>query len=60
MRAVTDVVNALVQGIKCGEDVDLNIAKREVGIKYSLSRGIKLVEIIAALPEEHRAELLPQ
>lgn len=60
MRAVADIVSALVDGIRSGRDVDLNAVKREVGMKYSLPRAPKLVEIIAALPEDHRAELLPQ
>lgn len=60
MRAISDIVNALVQGIKSGNDVDLNKLNRDVGVKYSLARLPKLVEIIAALPDEHRAALLPQ
>lgn len=28
--------------------------------RYALDRAPKLVEIIAALPEEHKAALLPQ
>ena len=60
MRAVSDIVNALVAGVKAGKDVDLNIIKKEISLKYSLDGAPKLVEIIAALPEEHRQELLPQ
>lgn len=60
MRAIGDMVSTLVQSIRTGKDVDLNALKREVGIKYSINKLPKLVEIIAALPEEHRAELLPQ
>ena len=60
MRALSDIVSALVQGVKSGKDVDLNALNRYVGIKYSLGRLPKLVEIIAALPDEHRAALLPQ
>lgn len=60
MRAISDIVSALVDGVKAGKDVDLNAVKREVSLKYSLARAPKLVEIIAALPDEHRAELLPQ
>ena len=60
MRAISDIVHALVQGVKSGKDVDLNSLTRESGIKYSLARLPKLVEIIAALPDEHRAALLPQ
>lgn len=32
----------------------------QVSRKYGLSRAPKLVEMIAAVPEEHRALLLPQ
>ena len=60
MRAVSDIVNALVAGVKAGKDVDLNAIKRDASIKYAVAHGPKLVEIIAALPEEHRQELLPQ
>ena len=49
MRAVSDIVNALVAGVKAGKDVDLNIIKKEISLKYSLDGAPKLVEIIAAL-----------
>jgi elongator complex protein 3 len=48
------------QGVREGRDVDLNALKSEAGRRYSLVRSPKLVEIIAAVPEEHRAVLLPQ
>ena len=32
----------------------------QVVVKYQLDKPPKLVEIIAAVPEEHRATLLPQ
>ncbi|PSC75785.1 Elongator complex 3 [Micractinium conductrix] len=60
MRAIADIVAALVGGVRSGEDVDLNQVKRGIQIKYALDRAPKLVEIIAALPEEHKAALLPQ
>lgn len=125
VRAVAEVVNALIAGVKEGRDVDLNQLKTEVrgaacgagccwaaGLlrlvlllamdagrqlvpcrleqqlplamrasqpcsccdrdrrcrplgtqvsrKYALARAPKLVEMIAAVPEEHRATLLPQ
>ena len=60
MRAIADIVSALVAGVRRGEDVDLNLIKREAAAKYAMARSPKLVEIIAALPEEHRAALLPQ
>lgn len=60
MRAISEIVSILVAGVKAGKDVDLNAVKRDINSKYALARAPKLVEIISALPEEHRAELLPQ
>lgn len=60
MRALAEIVSALVTGVKTGADVDLNALKRGVSVKYGLQKAPKLVEIISALPEEHRAVLLPQ
>lgn len=60
MKAIADIINALVVGIKGGKDVDLNRLKKDVCNKYQLAKAVKLVELIAALPPEHKAELLPQ
>uniref|UniRef100_A0A061QU56 Elongator complex protein 3 n=1 Tax=Tetraselmis sp. GSL018 TaxID=582737 RepID=A0A061QU56_9CHLO len=60
IKAISDIVAALVKSIQQGRDVNLNALKSEVSRKYSLARAPKLVEIIAALPPEHKNELLPQ
>jgi elongator complex protein 3 len=60
LRAIGEIVNALIQRVTSGEDVDLNAIKKAAALKYSLPRSPKLVEIIAALPNEHKASLLPQ
>ena len=82
MKALSEIVAALVHGVRQGSTVSLNTIKREVrasptrsaavkmgpadaglvqvSIKYSLAKAPKLVEIITAVPEEHRAALLPQ
>ena len=60
VRAIAEIVGALVAGVRQGRDVDLNAVKREVQAKYTMEQSPKLVEIIAALPEEHQAALLPQ
>ncbi|KAG2434395.1 hypothetical protein HYH02_012407 [Chlamydomonas schloesseri] len=60
VRAIAEVVSLLVAGVlRDGRDVDLNQLKCEVSRRYKLARSPKLVEIIAALPEEHRTALLP-
>ncbi|EFJ47119.1 hypothetical protein VOLCADRAFT_61745 [Volvox carteri f. nagariensis] len=60
VRAIAELVSALVSGVRDGRDVDLNQLKCEISRRYRLARSPKLVEIIAALPEEHRAALLPR
>mmetsp|Transcript_2365 Transcript_2365/g.5929 ORF Transcript_2365/g.5929 Transcript_2365/m.5929 type:complete len:600 (-) Transcript_2365:243-2042(-) len=60
VRAVAETVAALIQGVKEGRDIDLNVTKCDIARKYGLSRAPKLVEIIAAVPEEHKVTLLPQ
>jgi len=60
IKAISDIVAALVRGVQDGCDVNLNALKSEVSRKYQLARSPKLVEIIAALPAEHKAVLLPQ
>ncbi|KAL6758970.1 hypothetical protein V8C86DRAFT_2585635 [Haematococcus lacustris] len=60
VRAVADTVAALIQGVREGRDIDLNALKCDISRKYGIDRAPKLVEIIAAVPEEHRAALLPQ
>ncbi|KAL3151943.1 Elongator subunit [Trebouxia sp. C0010 RCD-2024] len=56
VKAIAEIVGELVAGVKEGRDVDLNHVKRE----YCLAKAPKLVDVIAAVPEEHRAVLLPQ
>ena len=60
VRAVAEIVQALINGIREGKDIDLNNLKTSTASKYILSRAPKLVEIIAAVPEEYRGVLLPQ
>ena len=60
VRAVAEVVQALINGVRDGNDVNLNSLKMAASSKYMLPRAPKLVEIIAAVPEEYRNVLLPQ
>jgi elongator complex protein 3 len=60
VKAVADIVSHLIDGVQSGADVDLNDIKREAVTKYALQRTPKLVEIIAAVPEEWKANLLPR
>lgn len=60
MKAIAEIVGELVRRVQEGGDVDLNLIKKSASMRHRLSKAPKLVEIIAAVPEEHRAVLLPQ
>lgn len=60
VRAVAEIVQGLMHSVREGKDVNLNDLKLQAASKYSLARAPKLVEIIAAVPEEYREQLLPQ
>jgi len=60
LRAIAEIVTELVRGVTHGKTLDLNDLKTKVTKKYALSRAPKLVEIIAAVPEEYKSVLLPQ
>lgn len=40
VRAIAEIVGALVGGVKRGEDVDLNAVKREVGGCMQMQEGV--------------------
>lgn len=60
VRAITEIVNNMVELSRKGKDVDLNALKSAACRKYGLSRAPKLVEMIAALPDSERESLLPK
>ncbi|KAL9261993.1 Elongator complex protein 3-like protein [Drosera capensis] len=60
VRAIAEIVNQMVDQSRKGETVDLNALKSAACRKYGLSRAPKLVEMIAALPDEEREALLPK
>lgn len=60
VRAIAEIVSAMAERSRRGEDVDLNALKSAACRKYGLARAPKLVEMIAAVPEQDRAALLPK
>ena len=60
VRAIAEIVAKMIAGIKEGRDLNLNAIKSEASRKYGLSRAPKLVEIIAAVPDDFRDRLVPQ
>ena len=60
MRAIADVVRAMIDAVRDGKVINLNSTKNEAARRYGLKRSPKLVELIGAVPDEHRDALLPQ
>ncbi|KAJ3014855.1 Elongator subunit [Thoreauomyces humboldtii] len=60
LKSCSEIVNELIVEIKAGKDVNLNGVKNRVARKYKLHTQPKLVDIIAAIPEQHREMLLPR
>ncbi|KAI8825084.1 uncharacterized protein EV422DRAFT_244821 [Fimicolochytrium jonesii] len=60
VQTCSEIVNELVAAIKAGKDVSLTGVKTKVARKYRLHTQPKLVDIIAAIPEQHKAMLLPR
>ncbi|KAJ3309469.1 Elongator subunit [Boothiomyces sp. JEL0838] len=60
VKACSEIVAELVQGIKEKKELNLNGIKSRISRKYKMPTQPKLVDIIAAIPEEHKAVLLPR
>jgi len=58
--AVGDIIQELLKANQEKRDCDLNKIKSQISAKYGLSSSPKLVDIIAAVPLEHRKLLIPQ
>jgi len=54
VKAVAEIIAELISGVMSGQNVDLNQIKRNATARYKVDRAPKLVEIIAAVPEEYR------
>ena len=60
MRAIADVVRTMIDAVRDGKVINLNSTKNEAARRYGLKRSPKLVELIGAVPDEHREALLPR
>ncbi|XP_048757693.1 elongator complex protein 3 [Ostrea edulis] len=60
VMTVTEIVNQLIQAHNQGKDVNLNRIKSKISSKYGLSSQPRLVDIIAAVPQEYKKILLPK
>ncbi|KAJ1925953.1 Elongator subunit [Tieghemiomyces parasiticus] len=60
VKTCAEIVAELIQAHNDGKDVNLNGLKANYSRKNRLSTQPKLVDIIAAIPEQYRALLLPK
>lgn len=60
VMTVAEIVNQLIQAHQQGKDVNLNRIKSKISSKYGLSSQPRLVDIIAAVPQEYKKILLPK
>ncbi|KAM0684762.1 Elongator subunit [Mitosporidium daphniae] len=58
-RACHQIVQSMIRSLSKGESVNLNALKASVSHTLKLASMPRLVDIIAAIPEEHRSALVP-
>ncbi|KZS04388.1 elongator complex protein 3 [Daphnia magna] len=58
--AISDIIQELLKAHENGKDLNLNKIKTQISSKYGLPSTPKLVDIIAAVPIEHRKILVPK
>lgn len=56
--SVNEIISHLIKAQKAGTDVNLNRLKCVVSSKYGLSSQPRLVDIIAAVPEDYKVYFL--
>ncbi|XP_061846858.1 elongator complex protein 3 [Colius striatus] len=60
MMTIADIIKQLIEAHEQGKDVNLNKLKTKTSAKYGLSAQPRLVDIIAAVPPQHRKVLVPK
>lgn len=59
-RATSEIVGKLIDAQNKGETLDLNKLKCSIASRLGLTHQPKLVDIIAAVPNEYRELLIPK
>ena len=60
MRAISECVGELIKRYSAGKaDIDVRKIKNTIAARVGINRSPKLVDIIAAVPEEWKKRLLP-
>ena len=57
---IGDIINDLILANQEGRDVNLNSLKTRTSSKYGLETSPRLVDIIAAVPHDHKKTLVPK
>jgi elongator complex protein 3 len=57
---INELIRALAAAVVAGRDVDLNKLKTTIAGKYGLAKSPRLVDIIAAVPPDLKATLVPR
>jgi hypothetical protein len=59
IKVCSEIVAELIQAHDAGKDINLNGLKQRYSRKHKAQNQPKLVDIIAAIPEQYKAVLLP-
>ena len=57
---ISDIINELIIAHQEGKDVNLNKIKTRLSSKYAIESQPRLVDIIAAVPHDHKKTLIPK
>ncbi|VDK40653.1 unnamed protein product [Taenia asiatica] len=60
VMTISEIISELLKAVKEHRDVNLNKLKTAISRKYGLTSQPRLVDIIAAVPPQHRDILLPK
>jgi elongator complex protein 3 len=60
LKTISEIVATLIQAHKEGRDVNLTRVKSEIARRNGLSSQPKSIDIIAAIPDDYKKELIPK
>jgi elongator complex protein 3 len=60
VQTIGEIVNQVIQAHKEGKTINLSKIKAEISKANGLNRQPKTIDIIAAIPEQYKKELLPK
>ena len=56
-KTVSEIINTAIQLYEAGKPINVTQLKQRISAKHGLERMPKLVEIIAAIPEQYKVRL---